>query len=522
MTLPYQHFAIPDQFKLTQILGILQTRYEVRVEPCKTIKRTIFDTFNWSLYQKDASIEIQQINGKSTIVWYANTKDSGITIRGLNTMPLFAYNLAPSAFKQKLVSLIGVRTLLPQIIINIKSFTLSVINNEGKALVRVVFDEMTCKQSGAHNTQNLCKLLTVKKIKGYNEDFLKVTAFVKMQSFMPAYNNLLKLAVLTLGIVPSKFSSNFKVKLDPKMTAIDATRNILNNLLNVVKLNKAGAIEGLDTEFLHNLRIAVRKSRSVLTRFKQVFPASRIGRYISEFAWLGQTTTPVRDLDVYLLDFDAYSDSVAKKYRKDLQPLHTFLLQQRDIEQSKLVHILHSSRFNKLITDWYTFLADPLEIEFGPNASRNILSLADEFIWKLYRKVLKEGKAIKPKSPDEDLHELRKTCKKLRYLMEFFASLYPLRKFNHAIRTLKRFQTLLGDFQDYSVQILMLKHFLESTHAAGTLTQGTTNAVKALITALQEKQEMARKHFSGTFEVFSADINQTEFRLLFVDKLTKN
>jgi len=522
MTVSYQHFAIPDQFKTTQILAILQTRYDIRVEPCKTITRTIFDTFNWSLYQKDARIEMQQINRKNTIVWHATNKHPGKTILNLNTMPVFAHNLAPSAFKQNLVSLIGVRALQPQIIINIKSSPLSVINNEGKALVRIVLDEMTCTQSGAHRAHKLCKLLTVQKIKGYNEDFLKVAAFVETQSFMPAYNNLLKLALLTLNIAPSKFSSSFKVKLDQKMTTIDACRNILNNLLNVVKLNKTGATEGLDTEFLHNLRIAVRKSRSVLTRIKQVFPVSHIRQYISEFTWLGQATTPVRDLDVYLLSFDAYSHSVAEKYRKDLQPLHAFLQQQRDIEQRKLVEIFHSNRFNKLITDWHAFLAGHFVIGLGPNAPRNVSSLADEFIWRLYRKVLKDGKAIKPKSPDEDLHELRKTCKKLRYLMEFFASLYPPHKFNHAIKALKRFQTLLGDFQDYSVQILMLKQFLENRHTAGALTKGTTNAVNALIATLQKRQEIARKNFSGAFRVFSSDINQAEFRLLFIGTHTKN
>jgi CHAD domain-containing protein len=333
---------------------------------------------------------------------------------------------------------------------------------------------------------------------------------------------LRKLALLTLGIAPSKYSSNFKVKLDPNMTTIDAVRSILNSLLDVVKLNKSGAIEGLDTEFLHNLRIAIRKSRSVLTRIKLVFPANRIRRYMNEFAWLGQVTTPVRDLDVYLLGFDAYSHSVAEKYRQGLQPLHTFLQQQRDIEQKKLISTLQSKRFDKLVADWRAFLVDPVATGFGPNARRNIFSLADEFIWKLYRKVLKEGKAIKPKTPDEDLHELRKTCKKLRYLMEFFASLYPEREFCHAIKVLKRFQALLGDFQDYSVQILMLEQFLQDMRVANGLTQDTINTTEALITTLQKKQEVARKYFSHAFRVFSSDINQAEFRLLFVDTLTKN
>ena len=38
--------------------------------------------------------------------------------------------------------------------------------------------------------------------------------------------------------------------------------------------------------------------------------------------------------------------------------------------------------------------------------------------------MLRDGGAITPASPPESLHELRKRCKELRYLLEFFGSLY--------------------------------------------------------------------------------------------------
>ncbi len=523
MTLSHQHFAIPDQFKLAQLLEMLQRYAKVRVESCRTTKRTIFDTFNWLLYQKGAYLEMQQIDTQKTIVWHAANNVVGENIPGLSKVPVFAHDLPPSALRNNLAALIDVRALQPQISISSHATSICVINDEGKALVRIKLDEMTCKKHTARREIKLCKYLTLQRIKGYNEDFDKLAAFIAAQSFMPAYANLPKLALLTLGITPHDYNSNFKVKLDPNLSAIDAARKILSGLLDVIKLNKLGTIEGIDTEYLHDLRIAVRKSRSLLTRLKLVFPASRISRYINEFAWLGQATAPVRDLDVYLLNFDTYSNSIPEKHRQALQPLHAYLRQQRDIEQKKLVDTLQSKRFNKLITDWRAFLLRPISTtESAPNAHRDILSLADEFIWKLYRKVLKEGKAIKPESPDEDLHELRKTCKKLRYLMAFFKSLYSEREISHAIKILKQFQSLLGDFQDYSVQTLMLEQFLDHMRAANVLEKGTSNAIQALVITLQKKQKTTRKHFSDAFEVFSSNANQAEFRLLFIDTRNKN
>ncbi len=301
------------------------------------------------------------------------------------------------------------------------------------------------------------------------------------------------------------------------MTFANTTRSILHNLLNIIKRNKLGTIKGHDPEFLHDLRIAVRKSRSVLAHLKAELLDNRTKRYINEFAWLGQATTPVRDLDVCLSDLDDYSNNAPEKYRHSLQPFYTYLQHQRGIEQKKLIKRLQSKRFNKLIKDWHAFLIDPITIKSNQNTSHQCSNLFDQFIWKLYCQVLQQGKAIKPKSPDEDLHTLRKTCKKLRYLMEFSASLYPKRKIYHAIKELKSFQTLLGDFQDCSVQLVMLDDFFKSKRAASdTLTKGTLKATQILIKLLQKKQKSTRKHFSDAFKVFSSNTNQKEFRLLFV------
>ena len=43
----------------------------------------------------------------------------------------------------------------------------------------------------------------------------------------------------------------------------------------------------------------------------------------------------------------------------------------------------------------------------------------------VYKQMVKMGSSIDDDSPAEDLHELRKVGKELRYLLEFFASLYP-------------------------------------------------------------------------------------------------
>ena len=67
------------------------------------------------------------------------------------------------------------------------------------------------------------------------------------------------------------------------------------------------------------------------------------------------------------------------------------------------------------------------------------------------------GKAIDDDSPAEDLHELRKVGKELRYLLEFFASLYPPEVVKPFVKTLKGLQDQLGRFQDHEVQANALR-----------------------------------------------------------------
>ena len=71
--------------------------------------------------------------------------------------------------------------------------------------------------------------------------------------------------------------------------------------------------------------------------------------------------------------------------------------------------------------------------------------------------MVKMGQAIDDDSPAEDLHELRKVGKELRYLLEFFASLYPAEVVKPFVKSLKGLQDQLGRFQDREVQANALR-----------------------------------------------------------------
>ena len=87
---------------------------------------------------------------------------------------------------------------------------------------------------------------------------------------------------------------------------------VLRRLLDVIGENIEGTISGEDPEHLHQLRIAVRRSRTVQRQLHNVFPPAELPGFRAEFRWLQQATGPARDLDVYLEDLDSLREHAAR------------------------------------------------------------------------------------------------------------------------------------------------------------------------------------------------------------------
>jgi CHAD domain-containing protein len=163
---------------------------------------------------------------------------------------------------------------------------------------------------------------------------------------------------------------------------------------------------------------------------------------------------------------------------------------------------LESQRLEALLEGWSTLLdrLASLPAEDRPAAPVPIASVAGQRIVKVYRRMVKEGRAIDPHGPSGPFHELRKRGKELRYLLELFgAPLYPDDVVRPMIKTLKALQNVLGRHQDREVQIATLSSL------AGELADDRSAllATGALIASLEDDKRVARAEFAERFQVFS-------------------
>lgn len=298
-----------------------------------------------------------------------------------------------------------------------------------------------------------------------------------------------------------------EVAIGYEQRADAAAAAVLRSLIDVVGFNLDGAIAGDDVEYLHQLRIAVRRSRTVQRQFKGAFPAFELPGLRSDFRWLQRATGAARDLDVHVEEFEELSELVPESLRGSLEPLRLTLMAHRLQAREDLAGALRSQRLHELLSDWERLLESLVElpVEDRPAAERSIGSLTAERVSAVYNRILRMGEAIGADSPADSYHELRKKGKDLRYLLELFGM--PL--FDHdvvepLVRVLKGLQDLLGRHQDREVQVTLVRSLADEVAA---LPGGPSAclAMGVLIDRLAADEHAARREFPDRFRTLATE-----------------
>ena len=117
-------------------------------------------------------------------------------------------------------------------------------------------------------------------------------------------------------------------------------------------------------------------------------------------------------------------------------------------ERRTLVRGLTSARFERWRARWRASLQELVSWDGQPRAGPTAATVGVERLARAERRVLRLGSRITVASPAEDLHNLRKRAKELRYLLETFTPMLGPAHAPGAVKELKALQDVLGTFQD--------------------------------------------------------------------------
>jgi CHAD domain-containing protein len=417
----------------------------------------------------------------------------------------FVADFAAGPVRDALADLSPLRALLPVASGVARSGRLLLVDDEGKTRARALLREL--EPAGG----NAVVLVTLQGVRGYAKALRDLVARIR-----ECGGTALSVGNLYRMIDPDcvVYDPKPAIEVGRDETAFDAATDLISGYLPVARANEAGIVADLDTEFLHDYRIALRKVRSVLSLFKGVYDPDQTLELKARFSALMAPTGRLRDLDVYLLDQQRFFELVPEAMRGGLEAMFGLLGERRAEAQAALAQHLRGKAYGKEIKTLAKLFAKRRKLMPGPNASRASHDFASELIWKRYRRIGRIASGITTTTPDAEIHELRIECKKLRYLMEFFGPVFPQDSLRSLLRSLKKLQDSLGLFNDLAVQQARLLAFSDTLGDEPRKLE-IVQSLGALVVVLHQNQAAERERIVAAFADFNGDRTQGTFRRLF-------
>lgn len=423
----------------------------------------------------------------------------GLVMTQLAARRHFVADLPEGPVKAALADLSKLRCLLPQGQGHITPARLALLDDADKTCVRAHLRLLTTDRGSAI-------LVTLQGLLGYDKALAAMRHHLECCGAHPP--------VALCEALPGLPAYRAKPEIDigPHDTAFDAVTRIVAAYLPMLRAHEAGIIADHDSEFLHDYRIGLRKIRMVLGLFNGTYRADRTEALRMRFAALMHATGPLRDLDVALLDRDRAFSLLPPVLHPGLETLFLTLKAERQAAHLAVAAHLQSRSYAAEIADLTRLFTKPRHLGPGRLAEMPAQDIALRLIRARHQKICTLADRITPDTPDADLHLLRLHFKKLRYLLEFFAPLFPALPFKTIRKAIKELQDLLGQFNDGSVQQVNLQDFL-SRQPAGT-SIAMAQSVGALMAVLHGRQAAERAAALTALQAFTGPQLRASFDTL--------
>ena len=341
---------------------LLASSFEVSVGKPRVVRRTVLDTFDRRLERAGQRLQLVAEAGEERLELVQSGETLVSVLAGTGPRwPAMAGALPDGTLKDHVARLAGIRALLVVDERRRLVHRAELRNADRKIVVRLDVDEPA--DGGAAPPP----VVTVRPLRGYQKEadraWRLVTTLLEPATDEP--------------VAPRAASPSVA---DPESPARALLAAELTDFLQEVRDNLPGTIGDVDTEFLHDVRVAVRRTRSLLKLGRPALPAHVREAWEPQFKWLGDLTTPVRDLDVYQLGLPEMAGWLVAASAADLEPFQAHLARRRAADRRTLLRALRGARLRRLLDDWageLSALADSARSAEGAAWSAGALARAN-------------------------------------------------------------------------------------------------------------------------------------------------
>lgn len=230
--------------------------------------------------------------------------------------------------------------------------------------------------------------------------------------------------------------------------------------------NEAGVRDTAEPEYVHQMRVALRRLRTLARLFPRYADAAWKDAFSGDIRWLAGMLGAVRDWDVCVtstLPALAAADGDEAAWAGTLDAARA----QGDAARAELRQALGTARYTRLVFAWLEWLSlfplgedDPARGK-APSLKRHAAKRVSRLFGHLYgaRRLTALDAAAR--------HRVRIDAKRLRYALEFFSSLASRRTREDTVRLLARVQNALGDANDATVALRCLERLSAPPYQLG-------------------------------------------------------
>ncbi len=232
----------------------------------------------------------------------------------------------------------------------------------------------------------------------------------------------------------------------------EAGRKLLATQLARMKRHEAGSRTGEDIESVHQMRVAIRRMRSLFLLIGAAYKPKTVDKYSRDLRRIARALGRIRDLDVLIDDLEAFRPSLPAGDQAALDQVIDRLDSRRSEHRERLNALFDSKFYARFLRQFARLCkkpgrgAKPLPKLEEPHQLRHVLPIL------LHERLarVRAYDTVLPAADDAILHALRVEFKQLRYALEFFQPLLG-RTTNSFLREAKEMQEILGRINDIAV-----------------------------------------------------------------------
>lgn len=424
------------------------------------------DTFDWLLMKRKLVLRYRLANAKALYtIKSLGTVGDGIATRMEKEIPLKKPLVDPSRvacppIREVVAPIIFPRKLLEQVQVRTERRQYRALSPNG-AEFELAFDTSTFQRRGPHARRSVPKLheMEAELIKGPETELRSLATLLRdTHQYQPSPSSKFEQALSRLKVVvPSKSPpARLRVGIDDRLDLV--VQKILTYQFHRFREQLPGLKHDLDSEFVHQARVATRRMRMALRLFHDAVPDISRQYLENELKWLGAALGEVRDIDVFLLNLDRFQQQLEYFPLKKKKAFANWVRKQRRVPLKNLLKTLGSSRYRRFRGRTVRFCHKRLSTRpRAALASKTIREMAPLLIFNLLDAVLVQGQSVLAHPKLKEFHKLRIRMKQLRYACEFVAPAYNTSLTPFINRTVE-LQDCLGEIQD----TVFTKNFIDS------------------------------------------------------------